>query len=98
MTMNRILTLLVLTLAFANCAWAAKDAPSRPAQKGCKWEKLSEAALGVEAWVQQCDFGFRKIHMYAKQNVLLSHFSDGGEDEKLIETFELQANEKPEAA
>jgi len=75
-----------------------KDAPSRQAEKGCKWEQINDAALGLEVWVQQCDFGFRKVTLSARANALAQHFSDGGEDEKLIETFPMQAGEKPEAA
>jgi hypothetical protein len=97
--MNKIFALLgMVLLAFAPSAFAKKDAPSRPAQKGCTWEKVSDAALGLDVWVQQCDFGYRKIRLYAKGNALMMHYSDGGEDEKLIETFELQPDEKPEAA
>jgi hypothetical protein len=36
--------------------------PSRAAEKGCVWEKLSDSKIGLEAWVQRCDFGFRKIN------------------------------------
>ena len=96
--MHRILALVVLgTLALVGDA-IGKDAPSRAAEKGCKWEKISDAALGLDVWVQQCDFGFRKITIFAKDNALILHNSDGGEDEKLIETFALQADEKPDAA
>ena len=59
---------------------------------------MSDATLGLDIWVQRCDFGDRKINLYAKGNALMLHYSDGGEDEKLIETFETQADEKPEAA
>ena len=48
--------------------------------------------------MQRCDFGFRKINLYAKGDALILHYSDGGEDAKLIETFALQTGEKPEAA
>jgi len=85
-------------LALTNLAWAKKDAPSRPPVKGCTWEKLSDATLRLEAWVQRCDFGFRKINLYAKQNALMIHWSDGGDDSALIEVFEQQAGEKVEAA
>src|SRR5437764_14525044 len=77
---------------------AAKDAPSRAPEQGCKWEKINDAALGLDVWVQRCDFGARKINLYAKANALMLHYSDGGEDEKLVETFPLQTDEKPEAA
>ena len=84
-------------LAVVNVA-AANDKPSRKAEKGCKWEKISDATLGLDVWVQQCDFGYRKVTIAAKDNALVLHFSDGGEDEKLIETFPVQAGEKPDAA
>jgi len=87
-----------LLLLFANAAWA-DGKPSRAAQKGCKWEQLSDSNLGLEAWIQQCDFGFRKVTLYVKGNALMQHFSDGGgADDKLIETFSRQEKETPEAA
>lgn len=95
--MYKLLAIPLLGLLAANAAFA-KDAPSRKAEKGCKWEKINDAALGLDIWVQQCDFGFRKVSISAKGNALVLHYSDGGEDEKLIETFALQADEKPEAA
>src|SRR5690349_1774299 len=94
-TMHRILLLFVL-LAATNAI--AKDAPSRAAPEGCAWEKLDDAKLGLSGWIQHCDYHGRKINLYAKGNALLQHYSDGGEDEKLIETFELRPGEKPEAA
>jgi hypothetical protein len=42
-------------------AGAAASGPSRKPVKGCSWRKISDPALGLEAWVQRCDFGFRKI-------------------------------------
>ena len=93
--MHRILLLFVL-LAATNAI--AKDAPSRAAPEGCAWEKLDDAKLGLSGWIQHCDYHGRKINLYAKGNALLQHYSDGGEDEKLIETFELRPGEKPEAA
>lgn len=95
--MYKFPALLALLMIVASPAWS-RDAPSRVAQKDCKWERLNDAVLGLDAWVEQCDFGYRKIHLYAKGNALLQHFSDGGEDEKLIETFALRDGEKPEAA
>src|SRR5215813_2313252 len=71
--------------------------PSRPAFKGCAWEKLSDAVLGLEAWVQRCDYGFRKISFYAKQNTLMIHWSDGGADYPVIEVFDLRDGERAEA-
>ena len=96
--MLRIPALVVLAALALMSNAIGKDAPSRAAEKGCKWEKINDTALGLELWVQQCDFGFRKVSISAKGNALVLHNSDGGEDEKLIETFALQAGEKPEAA
>ena len=93
--MNTKMLFIAFTLLLAQSAWAAN--PSRAAQKGCKWEKLSDATLGLEAWVQHCDFGYRKIDLFAKKNALMSKYSDGGEAEALIEVFDLSANETPEA-
>jgi hypothetical protein len=93
--MNSKLLFAAFALLLAHSAWAAN--PSRSAQKGCTWEKISDATLGLEAWIQRCDFGFRKIELYAKQNALMMKYSDGGEPEALIEVFDLTANETPEA-
>lgn len=87
----------VAALLFAVSA-AAADKPSRAAEKGCQWEKLTSPTLGFDAWVQACDFGARKINLYAKDNKLMQHFSDGGEDEALVESFALQPNETAQGA
>jgi hypothetical protein len=93
--MNSKLLFSAFTLLLAQSAWATN--PSRAAQKGCTWEKLSDATLGLEAWVQRCDFGYRKINLFAKHNALMSKYSDGGDADALIEVFDLTANETPEA-
>ena len=52
--MKNILLLFAATLLLlASPAWAKKDAPSRAAVKGCKWEKLTNADAGLDAWVQR---------------------------------------------
>lgn len=93
-------SLLLLALVLPLCATTAqakKDAPSRPASKDCKWEKVSDAKLGLDAWVQKCDYGFRKIDLYPEGNALMMRYSDGGKPDALIETFDLKANETLEA-
>lgn len=95
---NLLIPIAVCLLSTALPAWAKKDAPSRPAEKGCKWEKINDATLGLDVWVQRCDFGDRKIDLYAKQNALMMRYSDGGEPEALIETFDVSAGESGEAA
>src|SRR5437660_51104 len=76
---------------------AAADHPSRPPVKGCKWERLSDAALGLDAWVQRCDFGFRKIDLYTKGASLYIHYSDGGAPDPLIDVLPLLPGETAEA-
>lgn len=88
----------VLGLLAVSGIAAGKAAPSRKATKGCQWAKINDEKLGLDVWVQNCDYGDRKITISAKDNALVLHYSDGGEDAKLIETFALQADEKPEAA
>ena len=75
---------IAIALVVAPVFAATKEAPSRPAGKQCQWERVADATLGLEASVQRCDFGSRKIHLYAKGNALLMHYSDGGEDEKIL--------------
>ena len=84
-------------LLIANAAWAKKDAPSRPAVKGCKWEKLANADVGLDAWAQRCDFGFRKIDLYWQGNAIMIRYSDGGDPSALVEVFDLGAGESNEA-
>ncbi len=75
----------------------AQDRPSRPAEKGCVWEKVSNPALGFEAWVQRCNFGSRKIDLFIKGSSLFSRFSDGGEPDPVVDILALLPGETPEA-
>ena len=99
--MRHLIAASVLLLSCATAALAAApaaaDKPSRAPEKGCKWEKVTSPTLGFEAWVQQCTFGARTIRLYAKVNKLMQHWSDGGEDEALVESFPLEPNESAEA-
>ena len=91
----------MLALAFAAPAQAAgpaRDAPSRPPLKGCAWEKLAEARAGVAAWVQRCDFGFRKIDFVAQDGAIAVRFSDGGDPYAVVESIALRPGETAEAA
>ncbi len=92
----RSLFLAASLLLVAHPALAKKDAPSRAAVKGCVWEKLSDASLALEAWVQRCDFGFRKIDLFVKQNTIMSRYSDGGDPYPVIEVIDLKVDETPE--
>jgi hypothetical protein len=91
---NKYLCLLVLLLASAA---VADDRPSRPPVKGCKWEKVSNATLGLEAWVQHCDFSFRKIDLFIKGSSLFVHYSDGGVPDPVVDVLPLLPNETAEA-
>jgi hypothetical protein len=75
-----------------------KDAPSRPADKDCAWHKVSDAALGFEAWVEKCDYGFRKIDFSIVKNSLAVRYSDGGaEPDPLVDVLALEGDETAEA-
>ncbi len=92
-----VLPLLAAVVSSPSFAAGAKDGPSRKAEKGCAWEKLSDARLGLEAWVSRCDFGFRKIDFLVKGDSLAIRFSDGGEPEPVVDVFALGKGEGPEA-
>jgi len=75
-----------------------KDRPSRPPFKDCKWEKVSDAQAGLEAWVQRCDYGFRKIDFLFEKGSLAVRFSDpGAQPEPVVDVLELAAGETLEA-
>ena len=89
--------LLATALLVAALPAAAQDAPSRVAVKGCAWEKASDPKLGLAAWVQRCDFGFRKIDFRFTSSALAIHYSDGGAPDPLVDVYALEAGETPEA-
>jgi hypothetical protein len=92
--MQRKGIVVALLLAAASLAGAAgKGGPSRPAEKGCAWEKLSDSRIGLEAWVQRCDFGFRKIDLLFRDHSLSQHWSDGGEIDPLVDVYDLKPGE-----
>lgn len=91
--------LIAVLLAVALPATAKyKSEPSRPAIKGCIWEQLSNTALGLSAWVQRCDFGFRKIDLLFTDGSLAVRYSDGGgAPDPLVDVFDLLPGEAAEA-
>jgi hypothetical protein len=89
------MTHLLLALLFAA---ATTDKPSRPADKDCKWEKFSNASVGLDAWVERCDYGFRKIDFVAQGRSLAIRYSDGGAPENVVDVFDRLPNESGEAA
>ncbi len=93
---------LPLALALQGGAGLARadDTPAPPTRapvQGCTWQHLADAKVGLAAWVQQCDFGFRQITLSLKGNGLVLRYSDGGDDETLVEVRALAAGETLEA-
>jgi len=87
---------LACSLLLVTAATAA-DRPSRPADKGCTWRKLSDQTLGLEVWVQRCTYGAnRTIDFVAHDHALVMHDSDGREPLTVIRLFDLQSGETPE--
>ncbi len=92
-----------LLLGFATVSASARPAvasckeTARAAQEGCRWECFSDGELGLAAWVQRCDYGFRKIDFLKVRNALAIRYSDGGAPDPVIEVFDLMAGEEPEA-
>jgi hypothetical protein len=76
---------------------ALPAAPSRAAEKGCKWEKFSDAKLGLDTWVQRCDFGKRKIDFIAGDHSLNQRYSDSsGAPELVVAVLDIDPAETPE--
>jgi hypothetical protein len=87
--------LVVAALAVA-AAHPADGKPSRAPGKGCAWEKMSDAAIGLDAWVQRCDFGFRKIDFVFAGNALAQRY-DAGQPDPLVEVLDLHVDESEQA-
>ena len=90
---------LLLSTILATPATAASDAvaPSRPPFDNCAWEKVSDARVGLEAWVQRCDYGSRKIDFVFEKRSLAIRYSDGGsKPEPLIDVLDLKRGESYE--
>jgi hypothetical protein len=71
--------------------------PSRPASKGCQWEKVSDATVGLEAWVETCEYGTRKIDHTLQGHSLSEHYSDGGVPYAVVDVLDLGVGETPDA-
>jgi hypothetical protein len=84
-------------LATSASAYAEQDAPSRQPLKGCEWVKIADTTVGLSAWVQKCDFGFRRIDLFFKEKKLFVRYSDGGDPWPVIEVFDLLPKETFEA-
>ncbi len=77
-------------------AFALDAKPSRTAAKGCTWQKAADTTIGLEAWVQRCDFGDRKIDFVFAGNALAERW-DAGKPDPLVEVLELKADESEQA-
>src|SRR6516165_9049301 len=94
---RRIVTVLILGAACSALA-ENKDRPSRKPFKDCAWEKISDAAAGLEAWVMRCDYGFRKIDFLFEKGSLAMRYSDGGRTpEPVVDVFDLKPGESYDA-
>ena len=93
----RCIAACLLGLFVAVPAAAQMDRPSRTPVKDCAWEKISDAAVGLDAWVQRCDFGFRKIDFLFKDRALAIRYSDGGPPDLLVEVIDLLPGESQQA-
>jgi hypothetical protein len=91
--------LCVAAMLLSSAAAAAPgDRPSRPAFKDCKWERLADAAVGLAAWVQRCDYGFRKIDFLFAGKSLAIRYSDAtGAPDPLVDVIDLAPGESIEA-
>jgi len=89
----------VLACLFAAVLPAAAQGagPSRPPVKGCAWETIADENVGLQAWVQRCDFGSRRIDFVFQGDALAIRYSDGGAPDPLVEVFALRPGESPEA-
>jgi len=90
-------------LAFALGASSAlgappQGAPSHPPFKNCTWEHLADATVGLAAWVQRCDYGFRKIDFAFVGRALAIRFSDAGAPDPLVEVIDMLPGESAEAS
>ncbi|MER8833950.1 hypothetical protein NKJ72_13390 [Mesorhizobium sp. M0045] len=92
-----ICTLSVL-VAMAPGARADQSTPSRPPVDKCSWERLADRDVGLAAWVQRCDFGFRRIHFEFGGNALAIKYSDGGSADPVVEVFDMLPGEAADAA
>lgn len=89
---------LLASATISAVARADEPAPSRPPIDKCVWEKLTDKTIGLAAWAQRCDFGFRQIHFEFTGNALAIKYSDGGAPDPLVEVFDIKSGETAEAA
>lgn len=89
---------LFASIALSAAAHADEPAPSRSPIDKCAWEKMADKTIGLAAWAQRCDFGFRQIHFEFVGNALAIKYSDGGAADPLVEVFDITSGEAAQAA
>lgn len=95
--MNPRLFAWLVIMLLSTPASARDGKPSRAPVKGCSWEQASDANVGLSAWVQRCDFGFRKIDFVVAGHSLAVRY-DGGKPDPLVDVLELKDGEAIEPA
>jgi len=94
---NSMLGIAMLVMSQLAFAQTTPSKPSRAAEKGCAWEKFSDATLGLDAWVQRCQFGKRKVDFVARDHALAERYSDSSDaPELVIAILDLFPGEAPE--
>ena len=81
----------------ASRALADGTKPSRPPVPRCEWQQLADAGVGLQAWVQRCDFGFRRIDFAFQGKSLAIRYSDGGAPEPVVDVIDLSPGESASA-
>jgi hypothetical protein len=89
---------LFASVTLSAIARADEPPPSRPPIDKCVWERLTDKSVGLAAWAQRCDFGFRQIHFEFVGNALAIKYSDGGAADPLVEVLDIKPGETAEAA
>src|SRR5664280_486171 len=75
----------------------AEVRPVAPPGQGLRLGEVLRCKVGLEAWVQRCDFGFRKIVFLAVGRSLAIRYSDGsGAPDPLVDVFDLLPDETPD--
>ena len=90
--------IVLMTLSLAGpAANTHAPAPSRPAEKDCKWHTITDRALGLEAHAQSCDYGDRRIDFVVTPPSLSIRYSDGGAPAPVVDVLDLVPGETPAA-
>lgn len=94
--MRVVVAALMCAVAGLPQAQAAATKPSRPATDKCAWATLTDAQVGLDARVQHCDYGFRKIDFVFDRAALAQRF-DGGKPDPVVDVLDLNEGEGVEA-